>query len=194
MEGFAYLFRIPNSGTGNRVINQRLWKIDGKTMFVAKWEPSIVPAKPELSTAPIWLELHQVPFQFFNEVQFFNEDGLERIVSLVGHPKFLHPTTTNKTNLEVAKVFTIIDLRKALPEAENVQFDSGEISRGLVSSPWRPPVCGHCKEIGHVSTKCKLEPITCPPCNSTTHGPHNCPQAKVLEGKGRKTRRVKPKE
>lgn len=126
MEGFAYLFRIPNAATRARVIKQCLWQIEGQTMFVAKWEPGVIPAKPELTSAPIWLELRQVPFQFFNE------DGLERIAGLVGDPKFLHPATANKTNLEVAKVFTIIDPRKPLPEAVNVQFDSGEISRVMV--------------------------------------------------------------
>lgn len=85
-------------------------------MFVTKWEPGVLPVKPELKTAPIWLELRNVHFQFFNE------DGLERIASLVGTPKFLHPNTANKTNLEVAKVFTIIDPRKPLPEA--VMFSS----------------------------------------------------------------------
>ncbi|RID49489.1 hypothetical protein BRARA_H00288 [Brassica rapa] len=188
MEGFTYLFRIPNVSTRNHVINQRLWQIDGKTMFVAKWEPGVVPSKPELSEAPIWLELRQVP------LQFFNEDGLERIASLVGDPKFLHPTTANKTNLEVAKVFTIIDPRKPLPEVVNVQFEAGKICRVLVSSPWMPPVCGHCKEIGHTSTKCKLALITCIPCNLTSHSPLTCPKTKSLEAKRRKTRRAKPKE
>lgn len=188
MEGFTYLFRIPNVSTRNRVINQQLWQIDGKTMFVAKWESGVIPSKPELSEAPIWLELRQVP------LQFFNEDGLERIASLVGDPKFLHPSTANKTNLEVAKVFTIIDPRKPLPEAVNVQFKAGKISRVLVSSPWMPPVCSHCKEIGHTSSKCKLAPITCIPCNSSSHGPLNCHKLKIKEGRGRKTRRAKPKE
>ncbi|CAN7103467.1 unnamed protein product, partial [Brassica rapa subsp. narinosa] len=113
MEGFSFLFRIPNAATRNRVIKQCLWQIEGQTMFVDKWEPGTVPVKPELTSAPIWLELRKVPFQFFNE------DGLERIAGLVGHPKFLHPSTANKTNLEVAKVFTIIDPRKPLPEAVN---------------------------------------------------------------------------
>lgn len=188
MEGFAYLFRIPNFATRTRVINQRLWQIEGQTMFVAKWEPGIIPAKPELTAAPIWLELRNVPFQFFNE------DGLERIASQVGDPKFLHPATANKTNLEVAKVFTIIDPRKPLPEAVNVQFENGEISRVLVSSPWMPPVCTLCKEIGHGSRRCKLAPITCAPCKSTTHGPHNCPKAKPSGPKGRRTRRAKSKD
>ena len=114
MEGFSFLFRIPNVATRNRVIKQRLWQIEGQTMFVDKWEPGIVPVKPELTSAPIWLELRKVPSQLFNE------DGLERIAGLVGHPKFLHPMTANKTNMEVAKVFTIIDPRKPFPEAVNV--------------------------------------------------------------------------
>ncbi|KFK33765.1 hypothetical protein AALP_AA5G057300 [Arabis alpina] len=110
MDGNAFLFRIPNSATRNIVLTQRLWQIEGQTMFVANWEPGFVPTKPELASAPVWLELCNVPFQFFNEY------GLEHIAGLVGDPKSLHPTTTNKTNLEVAKVFTIIDSRKPLPE------------------------------------------------------------------------------
>lgn len=87
MEGFAFLFRIPNSATRKRVINQGLWQIEGQTMFVDKWEPGVTRSKPELTSAPIGIELRKVP------LQFFNEDGLERITSLVGHPKYLHPLT-----------------------------------------------------------------------------------------------------
>uniref|UniRef100_A0A0D3CJ42 CCHC-type domain-containing protein n=1 Tax=Brassica oleracea var. oleracea TaxID=109376 RepID=A0A0D3CJ42_BRAOL len=183
MEGFSYLFRIPNVATRNRVIKQKLWQIEGQTMFVDKWEPGIVPTKPELTSAPIWLELRKVP------LQFFNEDGLERIAGLVGHPKFLHPATANKTNLEVAKVFTIIDPRKPLPEAVNVQFDSGVINRVLVSSPWMPPVCGFCKEIGHSTRRCPTAPKSCSVCSSTDHASANCPQAPNKDTRGRKTRR-----
>ncbi|KFK34518.1 hypothetical protein AALP_AA5G156300 [Arabis alpina] len=168
MEGNSFLFRIPNSFTRNRVINQRLWQIEGQTMFVAKWEPGVIPTKPELTSAPIWLELRNVP------LQFFHEEGLERIASLVGDPKFLHPATANKTNLEVAKVFTIIDPRKPLPEAVNVQFDSGEIRRVGVSSPWMPPVCSHCREIGHSLKHCKRAPVTCKTCSATNHTTELC--------------------
>lgn len=166
LEGHAFLFRIPNAATRNRVIRQRLWQIEGQTMFVDKWEPGVIPAKPELSSAPIWLELRNVP------LQFFNEDSLERIAGLVEDPKFLHPNTANKTVLDVAKVFTIIDPRKPLPEAVNVRFDSGDIARILVSSPWMPPICNHCQEIGHITKRCKRAPITC--AKSTTHTADKC--------------------
>ncbi|XP_018443404.1 uncharacterized protein LOC108815258 [Raphanus sativus] len=154
-------------------------------MFVDKWEPGVVPTKPELTSAPIWLELRQVLFQFFNE------DGLERIAGLVGHPKFLHPATANKTNLEVAKVFTVIDPRKPLPEAVNVQFESGEISRVLVSSPWMPPVCECCKEIGHVTRRCPAAVKSCTHCKSPDHTLLHCPQKQQKEKVKKKTRRSK---
>lgn len=118
MEGHTYLFRILNASTRVWVLNQRLWQIEGQTMFVAKWTLRFIPVKLELTSAPIWLELRQVPFQFFNE------EDLEHIVGLVGNPKFLHPSKASKTNLEVAKVFTILDPRKPLHEVLNVQFDS----------------------------------------------------------------------
>lgn len=173
MKGNSFLFRIPNNSTRNRVINQRLWQIEGQTMFVAKWEPGVVPEKPELSSAPIWLELRHVP------LQFFHEDGLGRIAGLVGDPQFLHPSTANKTNLEVAKVFTIIDPRKPLPEAVNVQFDFGEVKRVLVSSPFMPPVCEQCKEIGHRARRCPKAPISCENCKSTAHNTNQCPRVKT---------------
>lgn len=171
MEGFSYLFRIPNSAIRHRVLSQGLWQVAGQTMFVAKWEPGPVPQKPELTSAPVWLELRNVPHQFFNE------DGFEFIAGLVGEPKGLHPSTANLTNLEVAKVLTLIDPRKPLPEAVNVQFESGEFRRVLVSSPWMPPICSYCKEVGHNIKRCKSAPIICSGCNSVSHTLETCPRA-----------------
>lgn len=180
MEGNSFLIRIPNGATRARVLTQRLWQINGQTMFVAKWEPGFVPEKPELTAAPIWLELREVP------LQFFNEDGLERIASQVGHPKVLHPTTVHKTNLEVAKVLTLIDPRKPLPESVNVQFDNGEVRKVGVSSPWMPPVCDHCKEIGHSVKRCNLVSKPCGSCNSSTHTTQMCPSKNPPKTKAQK--------
>lgn len=172
MEGNAYLFRIPNSHTRNHVINQRLWKIDSQTMFVAKWEPRLTPEKPELISAPVWVEFRNVPHQFFSE------EGFEHIAGMVGHPNDLHPSTANMTNLEVAKVLTVVDLRKPLPEVVNVKFQSGQICRIGVSSPWIPPICSHCKGVGHSLKRCANAPVTCSKCISSVHNTERCPKAK----------------
>lgn len=141
-------------------------------MFVAKWPPEFKPTKPELSTVPVWLEFRQVPFPFFSE------EGLEHIAGLVGHPLYLHPTTANMTNIEVAKVYSVIDLRKPLPETVNARFESGEVVRVSVSSPWLPSLCTHCKKVGHTISKCLQAGVICGGCNSVKHSTDNCPGAK----------------
>lgn len=103
------------------------------------------------------------------------------------------PATKNKTNLEVAKLLTIINPRKLLPEAFNVQFDFGEISRVLVSSPWMPPVCDLCKEIGHATKRCPSLIKTYSLYNATIHLLANYPQKHKKEHVGRKTRRGRSK-
>lgn len=81
----------------------------------------------------------------------------------MGDRKYLHLATENKINLEVlevAKVLSIIDPRQPLPEAVNVQFDSRDIARVAVSSPWMRPLSAHSKEIGHTIKRCPPAPIT----------------------------------
>lgn len=91
-------------------------------------------------------------------------------------------------------MYTIIDPRKPLPEAVNVKFDSGEICRVLVSSPWMPPVCDLCKEIGHSSKRCHSIAKVCSHCNSKEHVLAKCPLRPKEEQTGRNTRRGRSKE
>ncbi|KAF8101199.1 hypothetical protein N665_0209s0055 [Sinapis alba] len=185
MEGGAFLFRVPCPHARRRILSQCLWQIDGQTMFVAKWSPGTNQEKPELSAIPIWLDFFDVP------LQFFNKDALKEIAGLVGKPLYLHPSTENLTNLEVAKVYTVIDPRKPLPEAVNARFESGEIRRIRVSSPWLPAVCGHCLKVGHTISRCSLAPRICTSCRSAKHKTEDCPRS--INGVPKdKTQRDKP--
>ncbi|KAL0884596.1 hypothetical protein Bca101_008577 [Brassica carinata] len=167
MEGHAFLFRVPCPHARRRILSQCLWQVDGQTMFVAKWAPGVQAEKPELSMVPVWLDFTGVP------LQFFNKDALKEIAGLVGHPICLHPSTENLTNIEVAKVYTVIDPRKPLPEAVNAQFENGEVARIQVSSPWLPSLCSHCLKVGHTISKCPTAP-RCEVCNSVKHSSDNC--------------------
>lgn len=141
-------------------------------MFVAAWKPGLNPSMPALTSVPVWLEFRGVP------PHFFSEEGLEHVAGALGIPVHLHPLTANMTNLEVAKVFTIINPLKPLPEAMNIQFESGEIHRVEVSCPWLPPICNHCSAIGHSIRRCPSAPITCSTCKSSAHTDEACPRAK----------------
>lgn len=168
MDGHAFLFRVPCPHARRRILSQCLWQVDGQTMFVAKWSPGVQAEKPELSTVPVWLDFTGVP------LQFFNPDALKEIAGLVGHPLRLHPSTENLTNLEVAKFYTVIDPRTPLPEAVNAQFDSSEVVRITVSSPWLPSLCGHCRKVGHTVSKCPNAPPKCDICGSVKHHASVC--------------------
>ena len=170
MEGNAFLFRVPCPNARRRILSQCLWQVDGQTMFVAKWAPGVKPEKPALTTVPVWLDFTGVP------LQFFNEDALKENAGLVGHPLCLHPSTLNLTNIEVAKVYTVIDPRKPIPEAVNAQFESGEVVRIGVSSPWLPSLCSHCSKVGHTISKCPSAPPRCSICRSVKHSSDACPR------------------
>ncbi|XP_013632542.1 PREDICTED: uncharacterized protein LOC106338013 [Brassica oleracea var. oleracea] len=138
-------------------------------MFVTKWSPGIQQIKPKLEMVPVWLEFTGVP------LQFFNKDALKEI-AMVGHPLCLHPATENLTNIEVAKVYTVIDPRKPLPEFVNARFECGDTRRIAVTSPWLPSLCSFCKKFGHTITRCKHAPKTCLTCNSVKHPTALCPR------------------
>lgn len=55
LEGNVFFFRILNVSIRNHVLNHRLWKIKCQMMFVANLKPGVVPVKPELTSASIWL-------------------------------------------------------------------------------------------------------------------------------------------
>lgn len=80
-------------------------------------------------------------------------------------------------------MYTVIDPRKPLPEAVNAQFESGEVFRITVSSPWLPSLCSHCRQVGHTISKCPSAPPKCPLCNSVKHEVSSCPRNNTEKNK-----------
>lgn len=179
MDNHAFLFRVPCPHARRRILSQSLWQIDGLTMFVAKWSPGIQQVKLELEMVPVWLEFRGVP------LQFFNGDALKEIAGIVGHPVCLHPSTEQLTDIEVAKVYTVIDPRKPLPEYVNARFESGDTRRISVSSPFLPSLCSFRKKVGHSITRCKAAPKTCTLCNSVKHLTVECSRYNREKAKGK---------
>lgn len=177
MEGNSFLFRVPCPNARRRILRQNFWQIDGQTMFVAKWAPGLQQVKPELEMVPVWLEFTGVP------LQFFNSEALQEIACIVGHPVCLHPSTENLTNIEVAKVYTVIDPRKPLPAFVNARFQNGDTRRIAVTSPWLPSQCTFCNKLGHTISRCKAAPRTCAACNSVRHTTENIPRGLNLPPK-----------
>lgn len=56
-----------------------------------------------------------------------------------------------------------------------------------------PPVCSHCKEIGHSLKHCRAAPILCNRCNSRTHTSETCQKPPTVETKQSQSRRGRAK-
>ncbi|CAN6858818.1 unnamed protein product [Brassica oleracea] len=131
----------PARGAVHAIVNG-IWSKNRRDISVSKMEGHAFLFWPDPSTVPVWLEFTGVP------LQFFNKDALKEIAGLVGYPICLHPSTENLTNIEVAKVYTVIDPRKPLPGA-----------------------------VGHTLSKCPTAP-RCEVCNSVKHSSDICTRAR----------------
>ncbi|KFK29828.1 hypothetical protein AALP_AA7G184200 [Arabis alpina] len=149
-------------------------------------DSGLTPAMPSLEEVPVWLEFKGVP------PHFYSEEGLEYVASILGDPQYCHQTTLNMTNLEVAKVLTIINLSQPIPEALNVQFENGERARVELFCPWLSPICSFCSQVGHNIRRCPTGPITCQACNSSSHSPEGCPRALKPDPKSASSSSVPP--
>ncbi|GKC16259.1 RNA-directed DNA polymerase, eukaryota, reverse transcriptase zinc-binding domain protein [Tanacetum coccineum] len=48
------------------VIENGPWLVDNKPFFVQKWEPGLCMSKPELTKAPLWVKIFNVPLKAWN--------------------------------------------------------------------------------------------------------------------------------
>ncbi|CAN6921904.1 unnamed protein product, partial [Brassica oleracea] len=62
-------------------------------------------------------------------------------------------------SLSLSHVKVEVDLTKPLPSVVEFERQSGEVVEVLVSYPWLPPTCSHCKELGHIARNCLKLPV-----------------------------------
>ncbi|KAG2291193.1 hypothetical protein Bca52824_037862 [Brassica carinata] len=88
-----------------------------------------------------------------------HQQGLILVAGLVGEPKETDDFTLNLVSLTMSHLKVAVDLTKPLPSVVEFTRQSGEVVEVLVTYPWIPPTCSHCKEIGYVMRNClKLPP------------------------------------
>ncbi|GJR68831.1 RNA-directed DNA polymerase, eukaryota, reverse transcriptase zinc-binding domain protein [Tanacetum coccineum] len=111
-------------------------EVDGKPLFVQKWEAGLCMVKPEPSKVPLWVKIMNVPLEAWNV-----EDGYGRA--------------------SFARVLVEVEAAKGLVDSVEVCYKAlGRSMELRVEYPWRPPVCSHCKVFGHNDDKCTSRVLT----------------------------------
>ncbi|XP_010462647.1 PREDICTED: uncharacterized protein PB18E9.04c-like [Camelina sativa] len=90
--------------------------------------------------------------------------------------------TINLTSISTAHVKVEVDSTKPLLPFLKVLRADGSLFTVKVEYPWVPPICSHCKEVGHILRNCLLAPppaTSSPPAAPTNSSgpqvvPHTC--------------------
>ncbi|GJT72630.1 zinc knuckle CX2CX4HX4C containing protein [Tanacetum coccineum] len=116
------------------VLESGPWMIRNTPIILKKWSMSTSLLKEELTCIPIWVKLHDIP------LQVFEEDVISLIATFIGKPIMLDSYTSSMY------VVTI-----GIPSLTRDDFTKETIR---VEYEWRPPMCDECKIFGHVHDHC----------------------------------------
>lgn len=151
------IVRIPSEYLRSKILEKSIWYV-GDTMFhTALWSSAASAQPPAMDSIKIWAHLTGVP------LDLRHKEGLSLVAGLVGHPKETDAFTLDLVSLTLSHVKVEVDLTKPLPSVVEFEHQSGEVVEVLVSYPWLPSTCSHCKELGHIARNClKLPPPPAP--------------------------------
>ncbi|GKB00478.1 protein LAZ1 [Tanacetum coccineum] len=149
------------------------WMIRNSPIILKKWSVNTSLQKEEMTRIPIWVKLHDVP------IQVFEEDGISLIASYLGKPIMLDSYTTTmckeswgrssfarclieiNSEAEFTESITI-----GIPELEGPGFIKETIR---VEYEWKPPRCHTCNIFGHLGDSCPKKVVNTPVVNNSTN-------------------------
>ncbi|KAJ6861930.1 hypothetical protein NC652_038914 [Populus alba x Populus x berolinensis] len=138
------LFRFKTEEELHAVLEKGPWMFGGKNIILQQWHPRFKFDKSKISTLPVWIRLHGLPFPLWSK------QGLSLSASMVGRPLSCDELTYSCTRLEYARLCVEIDA--ALPFIHTFDIDcplSAEPITVTVEYEWKPSRCGTCNVFGH---------------------------------------------
>lgn len=157
----SVLVRLPNEFIRDKVLLKRLWYVDTAMFHASRWSEFSEDFTPSLKKIQLWAHLKGVPFDLIYD------EGLSHIAGQIGEPKETDDWTLNLSSISTAHVKVEIDTSTPLPKVVEVGRSDGTFVNVEVEYPWVPPICAHCKEIGHIQRNCLLLPPPAPPTNQS---------------------------
>ena len=148
----SVLVRITSDYLKAKILEKNIWYVGDSMFHTAQWNSVHSAQSPSLESIQIWAHLTGVP------LDLRHTDGLSWVAGLVGEPKETDDFTKNLVSLTLSHVKVEVDLTKPLPDVVEFTRQSGEVVEVLVTYPWLPPTCAHCKELGHIAKNCLLLP------------------------------------
>ncbi|PWA64391.1 zinc knuckle CX2CX4HX4C [Artemisia annua] len=161
-KGF-FFFKFDALAGVEAVLEGGPWMIRKSPIILKKWSMDTCLRKEELTSIPVWVKLHDVP------LQVFEEDGISLIATFIGKHVMLDSFTTSmckeswgrssfarclievNSNTDLKEVVTI-----GFPSLSGEDFTKETIR---VEYEWRPPRCDICKIFGHTNDQCPKQVV-----------------------------------
>ena len=170
-KGF-FFFKFDTQAGLESVLENGPWMIRKSPIILKKWSIGTSLCKEELTRIPIWVKLHDVP------LQVFEDDGINLIASFIGKPIMLDSYTSSMCKdswgrssfarclIEVGSVDELVEvITIGVPSLTGDGFTKESIR---VEYEWRPPRCTLCKIFGHIYEHCTKKETT-PPVVTTSN-------------------------
>nr|GEV90011.1 hypothetical protein [Tanacetum cinerariifolium] len=148
-KGF-FFFKFESWAGLEAVLEGGPWLIRKSPIILKKWSMDTRLLKEELTRIPIWVKLHDVP------IQVFEEDD----ISLIATSSFSLCLIDVNSEADLVDIVTI-----CIPSLTGDGFTKETI---CVEYEWRPPRCDLCKIFGHVHDHCPNK-MVCPPILTTSN-------------------------
>ncbi|XP_071687999.1 uncharacterized protein [Rutidosis leptorrhynchoides] len=162
-KGF-YFFKFESEQGMLDVMEGGPWMIRNSPIILNTWSPDVSLSKEDLTRAPIWVKLFDIPLAAYTEV------GLSVIASKIGKPIMLDSYTTTmcveswgrpnfaRAMIEVGAELGLKDrLTVGIP---NRLTNNTTIDEIRIEYEWKPPRCSCCKVFGHRDAQCpKAVPV-----------------------------------
>ncbi|KAJ6984032.1 hypothetical protein NC653_022297 [Populus alba x Populus x berolinensis] len=170
-KGFI-IFRFNTEDEMHIVLEKGPWMFGGKTIILQQWHPRFQFDKSKISTLPVWIRLHGLPFPLWSK------QGLSLAASMVRRPLFCDELTYTCTRLEYARLCVEVDA--ALPFVHNFEIDSPLSIAPLtvtIDYECKPLRCGKCNVFGHscASSASFVETTVTATDYPITTSPHSLP-------------------
>ncbi|KAF7126537.1 hypothetical protein RHSIM_Rhsim11G0143400 [Rhododendron simsii] len=141
-KGF-FFFQFGAEGAYRQISEVGAWHFGNRLMVLQEWHPDMEFEKESLSKLPLWIQLYNVP------LQYWSEEGLSYIASGIGKPLYADEMTESSKRISYAKICVEVDVHSELPHSIDLLTSAGRMITIGVKYPWRPLRCVACNVFGH---------------------------------------------
>ncbi|KAG5562101.1 hypothetical protein RHGRI_004973 [Rhododendron griersonianum] len=155
----CYLFEFRDEQAKQLVLDGGPYFFSQRYLVLKDWHTMMQPVKEQPSHIPVWVRLHNLP------LELWNQECLSRVASTIGRPLYVDQATAKtsrqpgllQTKSTSARVCIEIKAEHDLPEDVRITVEDNSV---VIPIEYQvlPSSCKECKVFGHSTAQCSKAP------------------------------------